>query len=85
MILTRLKKLFNSPYISLPGLLILILLNGPELYAVEPQFKGYIENRLYLTMLNNDFTPSRYKRNLRWGIITAPGLKPARMFPNTAI
>ncbi len=33
----------------------------------QPRFKGYIENRLYMTMLNNDFIPSNYKDNIRWG------------------
>jgi len=43
----------------------ILLLAGSA--AAQPQFKGYVENRLYLTFIDNDFNPADYRESLRWG------------------
>jgi len=46
------------------GMLLLLL----EVSAsAQPQLRGYLENRLFLTFLNNDFAPSHLKNILKFG------------------
>jgi|GEM_PF-857014 len=33
----------------------------------QPQFRGYLENRLFVTFLNNDFAASHLKNSMRFG------------------
>ncbi|MFC1562323.1 hypothetical protein ACFL4Q_04935, partial [candidate division KSB1 bacterium] len=33
----------------------------------QPQFRGYLENRLFATFLDNKFSPADYGDNLKWG------------------
>ncbi len=51
--------------------LFLIIFSAILLFAAEVQaqisFRGYLENRLFLTFLNNNFSPNKLDKNMRSG------------------
>lgn len=52
--------------IFIPLVLMNLVVSAGSVKA-QPQFKGYVENRLYMTLLNNDFSVSDFGKHVRWG------------------
>ncbi|MFC1476994.1 hypothetical protein ACFL6L_00850 [candidate division KSB1 bacterium] len=44
---------------------LILLLTGTAFPQL--QFKGYLENRMFITFIDNNFNPADYKESIRWG------------------
>jgi len=58
------KKLLKYVLLLAAACIIMLQTGGA---SAQLKFKGYVENRLYMTVLDNDFNPSDFNSNLRWG------------------
>lgn len=57
--------IFNNRIRWIVPVSFILLLYLPAL--AQPQFRGYLENRLFITFLNNDFAASHLKNSMRFG------------------